>query len=213
MRTKALLALAAVTLTIPMAASNVILRRSSPRAAAAPAIPRPQTADAAVQARLRGDVAAMQAFRPGYPFWRHVFMIPDGSIVFGSAIDGRLIATFPARGDWSQQAVWTDPTIARILDRQSLARRLGERREQVALLLERAAGPVLHNSTRGDALLMNAPRYGSFLAEWGAIYERFGVPLDIGLAQVIFESGLSGTRRSNANAVGFCQWQRRTGND
>jgi hypothetical protein len=209
MRTRALLALAAVTLTIPLAASNVILRRSSPQAAAAPAIPRPQTADATVQARLRGDVAAMQAFRPGYPFWRHVFMIPDGSIAFGSAIDGRLIATFPATGDWSQQAVWTDPTIARILDRQSLARRLGERREQVALLLERAAGPVLHNSTRGDALLMNAPRYGSFLAEWGAIYERFGVPLDIGLAQVIFESGLSGTRRSNANAVGFCQWQRK----
>jgi len=34
------------------------------------------------------------------------------------------------------------------------------------------------------------------------------VPADIGLAQVIFESGLSGTRRSNANALGFCQWQR-----
>ena len=34
------------------------------------------------------------------------------------------------------------------------------------------------------------------------------MPADIGLAQVIFESGLSGTRRSNANAVGFCQWQR-----
>jgi hypothetical protein len=33
---------------------------------------------------------------------------------------------------------------------------------------------------------MNVPRYGPFLAEWGAIYERFGVPADIGLAQVIF---------------------------
>src|SRR3954452_10103663 len=54
---------------------------------------------------------------------------------------------------------------------------------------------------------MNVPRYGSFLADWGAIYERFGVPADIGLAQVIFESGLSATRRSKANAVGFCQWQ------
>src|SRR5262249_7168310 len=32
---------------------------------------------------------------------------------------------------------------------------------------------------------------------------------EIGLAQVIFESGLSGTRRSNANAVGFCQWTRK----
>ena len=75
--------------------------------------------------------------------------------------------------------------------------------------MERAAGPVLHNSTRGDALLMSAPRYGQLLGEWSAIYERFGVPADIGLAQVIFESGLSGTRRSNANAVGFCQWQRK----
>jgi hypothetical protein len=143
------------------------------------AIHRPRTAAEMVQARLRADVAAMQAFRPAYPFWRHVFMIPDGSIAFGSAVDGRLLATFPARGDWSQQAVWTDPAIAGILDGQSLALKLGERREQVADLLERAAGPVLHNSTRGDALLMNAPRYGSFLAEWGAIYERFGVPADI----------------------------------
>jgi hypothetical protein len=96
-----------------------------------------------------------------------------------------------------------------MLDGQALARQLGERREQVALLLERAVGPVLHNSTRGDALLPNARRYGSFLAEWGAIYERFGVPAEIGLAQVILESGLNGTRRSEANAVGFCQWLRR----
>jgi hypothetical protein len=208
MRTKAILVFAAVTLTIPLAASTFILPRSSPPVAAAPAIHRPQTAGDIAQARLRADVAAMRALRPGHPFWRHVFIIPDGSIAFGSAVDGRLLATFPAKGDWSQQAVWTDPAIARVLDGQSLALKLGERREQVAALIERAAGPVLHNSTRGDALLMNAARYGSFLAEWGAIYERFGVPVDIGLAQVIFESGLSGTRRSNANAVGFCQWQR-----
>ena len=210
MRTKSIWALAVVSLAIPLAASTVVIRRPSAQAAATAApISAPQTAADAVRARLRADVAAMQAFRPGYPFWRHVFIIPDGSIAFGSAVDGRLLATFPARGDWSQKAVWTDPTIARTFDGRSLARKLTERREQVALLMERAAGPVLHNSTRGDALLMNAPRYGRFLAEWGAIYERFGVPADIGLAQVIFESGLSGTRRSNANAVGFCQWQRK----
>ena len=210
LRTKSIWALAVVSLAIPLAASNVVIRRpSAPAAATAAPISAPQTAADAVRARLRADVAAMQAFRPGYPFWRHVFVIPDGSIAFGSAVDGRLLATFPARGDWSQKAVWTDPTIARTFDGRSLARKLTERREQVALLMERAAGPVLHNSTRGDALLMNAPRYGRFLAEWGVIYERFGVPADIGLAQVIFESGLSGTRRSNANAVGFCQWQRK----
>jgi len=210
LRMKATLGLALVCLAIPLAASNVIIRRSSASAGVTgPAISAPQTAHDAVQARLRADVAAMQKFRPSYPFWRHVFTIPDGSIAFGSAVDGRLLATFPAKGDWSRRAVWTDPTIARTLDGRPLARKLGERREQVALLMERTAGPVLHNSTRGDALLMNVPRYGPLLAEWGAIYERFGVPADIGLAQVIFESGLSGTRRSHANAVGFCQWQQK----
>ena len=161
-----------------------------------------------VETRRRADFAAMQGFRPGYEFWRHVFTMPDGSIAFGSAVDGRLLATFPARGEWTRHAVWAEPTLAGTLEGQHLARKLGERREQVAVLLERAAGPVLQNSTRGDALLRNAPKYGSFVAEWGAIYERFGVPADIGLAQVILESGLDGTRRSEANAVGFCQWLR-----
>jgi hypothetical protein len=55
-------------------------------------------------------------------------------------------------------------------------------------------------------LLPNARRYGSFLDEWGAIYERFGVPAELGLAQAILESGLNGTRRSEARAVGLCQW-------
>jgi hypothetical protein len=44
------------------------------------------------------------------------------------------------------------------------------------------------------------------LAEWGAIYERFGVPAHIGLAQAILESGLDGRARSRAGALGFCQW-------
>jgi hypothetical protein len=169
----------------------------------------PSAAANPVDARRRADFAAMRTFRPGYAFWQHIFTIPDGSIAFGSAVDGRLLATFPAKGDWMRKAVWADHTVARILEGQQLARKLSERREQVALLLERAAGPVVHNSTRGDALLMNAGRYGPFLEEWGAIYERFGVPAEIGLAQVIFESGLNGTKRSEANAVGFCQWLQR----
>jgi hypothetical protein len=209
-RTKAILALAVVSLAIPLAASSVITRPWSARDAAPDEVPPvPQPAGDPVHARLRADFAAMQAFRPRYPFWRHVFTIPDGSIAFGSATDGRLLATFPSKGDWSEHAVWSDPRIAGTLDGQALARKLDDRRDQVAWLMERTAGPVLHNSTRGDALLINASRYGGLLAEWGAIYERFGVPADIGLAQVIFESGLSGTRRSNANAVGFCQWQRK----
>lgn len=208
MRTKATLALVVVCLTIPLAASNVI-NRLSPADPTIAATDTPQTARDAVHARLRADLAAMETFRPRYRFWRHVFTIPDGSIAFGSASDGRLLATFPVKGDWSKRGRWADPAIARTLDGRSLAGKLSDRREQVASLIEDAAGPVLHNSTRGDALLMNAKKYGPLLGEWGAIYERFGVPADIGLAQVIFESGLSGTRRSKANAVGFCQWQQK----
>ena len=200
------LALAALAAAIPVAPWNVITRRADANVAVAPA---PSAVDNPVDARRRADFAAMRAFRPGYAFWQYIFTMSDGSIAFGSAVDGRLLATFPAKGDWMRKAVWADPTIARILEGQQLARKLSERREQVALLMERDAGPVVHNSTRGDALLMNAGRYGSFLEEWGAIYERFGVPAEIGLAQVIFESGLNGTKRSEANAVGFCQWLQR----
>jgi len=165
-----------------------------------------QVGPSPVDARRNADFAAMQEFRPGYPFWQHVFTLHDGSIAFGSAADGRLLVTFPAKGDWTRHAVWSDPALASVLDGQQLARRLSDRREQVAALLEHVAGPVVNNSTRGDALRINARRYGPFLSEWGAIYERFGVPADIGLAQVIFESGMNATKRSEANAVGFCQW-------
>jgi len=204
MKKKALVAFAALATGFSVAVWSVAPGRVPPPAvpSAAPLVP----ADDPVEARRRADFAAMQTFRPGYAFWQHVFTIPDGRIAFGSAVDGRLLAIFPAKGDWTRQAVWADPTLAHILEGQRLDRRLSQRREQVALLMERAAGPVLQNSTRGDALLRNVGRYGPFLAEWSAIYERFGVPAEIGLAQVIFESGMDGTKRSEANAVGFCQW-------
>jgi hypothetical protein len=207
MKEKAALALASLCLAIPLSASNVIIREPGEQSAA--------TAEATgsrinpVEERLRADLDAMRTFRPGYPFWRHIFTKRDGTIAFGSAVDGRLLAMFPTKGNWARDVEWVDPAIARTFNGLSLERKLSERREQVALLLEHAAGPVLHNATRGDALLTNAAKYGSFLGEWAAIYERFGVPADVGLAQVIFESGLSGTRRSNANAVGFCQWQQK----
>ena len=101
----------------------------------------------------------MKTYRPGYAFWQHVFTMPDGRIAYGSAVDGRLLATFPAKGEWTRHAVWVDPTVAHILDGQRLARKVSDRREQVADLLESAAGPVLNNSTRGDALLPNARKY------------------------------------------------------
>lgn len=127
MRTKAILALAALAAAIPVAAWNVITRRASAKVAAVASAHAPYAADNRVEARRRADFAAMQTFRAGYVFWQHVFTIPDGSIAFGSAVDGRLLATFPAKGEWTRQAVWADPTIAGILEGQRLARRLSER--------------------------------------------------------------------------------------
>jgi hypothetical protein len=208
-RTKAAVpALVALAATLPVVASNVTNPRPAVQIGTAPPAARPDTT-VLVAARRRDDFAAMQKFRPGYSFWRYVFSLPDHSIAYGSAVDGRLLVTFPTKGNWPRDAAWTDSQLLGLLDDELLSRRLGDRRDQVAAVLEHAVGPVQHNSTRGDALTPNAARYGRFLAEWAAIYERFGVPADIGLAQVILESGLSPSRRSEANAIGFCQWLRK----
>jgi hypothetical protein len=156
--------------------------------------------------RMMSDLAAIQGSRPGYSFWQHIFTIPDGRIAYGSAQDGRLLAVFPATGDWRDSAVWKESRLSTLLRGQTLPRRLDDRRDAVARLLEADLGPVLHNPTRGNFLLPNVDRYAPFLSEWGAIYERFGVPADLGLAQAVVESGLNGTIRSEARAIGFCQW-------
>jgi hypothetical protein len=160
----------------------------------------------AVQARRTSDYETMLAFRPGYTFWRHIFTIPDGHIAYGTAADGRLLVVFPTKGDWIRGADWTDPSLAGLLAGRKLPRNLDQRRDLVASLLEARVGPVLHNPTRGRFLTPNVRRYGQFVGEWAAIYERFGVPAEIGLAQAVLESGFNPTRRSEARAVGFCQW-------
>lgn len=159
--------------------------------------------------RLRADQAVLKTFRPAFSFWQHIFTIPDGRIAFGSDRDGRLIATFPTRGDWAAGASWSDPDLAKALAGVTWPKRLDDRRELVVQRLEPTIGPLLHNPTRGQFLLPNVPRFGPFVAEWGRIYERFGVPADIGLSQAVLESGLDGTARSRANALGLCQWLRR----
>ena len=159
-----------------------------------------------IRARLDLDLNAVQSYRPEYPFWQHIFTIPDGRIAFGSAENGRLLAVFPTTGDWSKDGRWEDTTLAPALEGQALSKRLDDRRDQVVRLLTPLAGPLVHNPTRGQFLMPNAQRYGSFLREWGTIYERFGVPAEIGLAQAILESGLDGRARSRARALGFCQW-------
>lgn len=133
-----------------------------------------------VAARHLADVSALTKYRPGYTFWEHVFRIPDGAVVFGSAEDGRPLAV--ARGMTTRE------------------------RESLAARLEAQYGAILHNGTRGTFASPGIDTYGSFFAEWGAIYERFGVPREIGLAQALLESGFIGDRRSEANAVGLCQF-------
>lgn len=162
-----------------------------------------------VEARVKADLEVVQSFRPAYPFWQHIFSIPDGRIAFGSGRDGRLIATFPVKGDWTQGAVWSDSALAASLAGTTWPKGLDDRRDLVMRRLEPTFGAVLHNPTRGLFLLPNIPRYGPFLGEWGRIYERFGVPADIGLSQAILESGLNGTARSRANALGLCQFLKR----
>ena len=164
------------------------------------------------RARLNADVEALREFRPSYPFWRHIFTIPDGRIAFGSREDGRLLASFPTRGNWQRDGDWEDPALAAALEGRRLPRRLSQRRDVVAELLEARVGPVLDNATRGRFVAPHARRYGRFLREWGAIYERFGVPAEIGLAQAMLESGWNGRARSPVRALGFCQWMPRNWN-
>src|SRR4029434_5077798 len=88
----------------------------------------------------------------------------------------------------------------------TLPKQLNARRDELVRLLTPVTGPLVHNPTRGQFLMPNAQRSASFLHEWGAIYERCGVPAEIGLAQAILESGLDGRARSRARAIGFCQF-------
>jgi len=164
------------------------------------------------RARYGADLTAMQRLRPAYGFWQHIFKIPDGRIIFGSGEDGRLLATFPTRGDWLEDGIWEEPALEQVLDGVRLPSNLDRRRDRVEEELETIVGSIVHNPTRGRFLAPHAERYGGFLNEWATIYERFGVPAEIGLAQAIVESGLNGRARSRAQALGLCQWLRRNWN-
>ena len=164
------------------------------------------------RARLDGDFEALRVFRPAHEFWQHVFTIPDGNIIFGSAEDGRLLVTFPTRGNWVRDGVWENPEYATVVAAQRLPRRLTQRREALEELLAPVVGAVIHNPTRGRFVSPHAQRFGGFLSEWGTIYERFAVPAEIGLSQAVVESGLNGRARSGARALGLCQWLPRNWN-
>ncbi|MDX1562751.1 MAG: hypothetical protein R3305_07475, partial [Gammaproteobacteria bacterium] len=170
----------------------------------------PRTDDDPVWASARKiyeqDLDAVSRYRPGYRVWHHVFSVPNGRLAFGNAADGSLLATFPLDGDWTGAAHWADRTLASLLDGRRLEGRLSEIRDETASLLTESAGPVVYHETRGSFIEVGADKYGGFLAEWGAIFERFGIPAEIGLAQALVESGLRGRIRSPAYAVGFCHW-------
>jgi hypothetical protein len=176
----------------------------------APAVEEVVPAEDAVEfftgARFHGDVLALERYRPGYRFWTHVFSNPDGSIVFGSAETGALIASFPSGGDWSRDGRFLQDGVENLVAGGSWPRRLSDRRDRVVERIEPLTGPVIHNPTRGNFVSPNVGLYGSFLEEWGRIYERFGVPAELGLAQALVESGFSGEVKSEARAIGFCQW-------
>src|SRR4030095_11929317 len=155
------------------------------------------------RARLDLDLMAVRMFRPEFPFWQHIFTIPDGRIAFGSAQDGRVLAIFPTDGDWVRDGVWEEQALNGFLNGQTLPKQLDARRDELVRLLTPVTGAVVNNPTRGMFLMPNAQRYGNFLREWGTIYERFGVPAEIGLAQAILESGLDRRARSPAEAAGF----------
>lgn len=201
MRAAAFLSIVALAITAPGTGSGLVHSLSGLRPLSNEEVVRQE-----MQARLQGDLDALTRFRPGYGFWRYVYSIPDGSIAFGSATDGRLLGSVPTGGDWTRAARWEEDGLDGVLEGVSFARRVDDRRDQVALALQPAVGPVVHNATRGNFLLPNARRYGGFLEEWGAIYERFGVPAEVGLAQAVVESGLAGKVKSEAKAIGFCQW-------
>jgi hypothetical protein len=196
------------------AIATAFLPEVSVRAAgAAPGVADAEAAEAVVLDRLHADLETVKAYRPAYSFWQYIFQVPDGHIAYGSARDGRLLATFPTNGDWIKDGEWADLSLKSLVVGHRLPAALKDRREAVARLLEPVAGPIINNPTRGLFLLPNAQRYGAFLGEWGTIYERFGVPAEIGLAQAILESGLDGRARSRAQALGFCQWLPRNWNE
>ena len=140
MRIKVVLALGALAATTSLAAWNIVTpreraggdddgganRRAEPRRNT---LARRRRGHGNLQARLLVLAARLYASR-----WL--------DRVYGGAVDGRLLVTFPTKGDWTRRAVWSDPELDRILDGLYLPRKLSDRRDHVAVIFERAVGPV-----------------------------------------------------------------------
>ena len=164
-----------------------------------------------VDARLQADLAVVKEFRPAYPFWQHIFTISDGRIAFGSAQDGRLVVTFPTKGgDWLKDGLWVDPAMSATLGARPFPGAPGRSARRSGAPAGAHHRPACSATRRAVcSSCPTCPSTGRSWASGACIYERFGVPADIGLAQAVLESGLNGTARSRANALGLCQFLRR----
>src|SRR5436190_16139534 len=103
---------------------------SRARAAAAAVSPDEAAVRAFMQARLQGDLTAVQSFRPAYGLWQYLFPVPDGRILLGSGRDGRLLAMLPEHGDWTRDADWQEPSLQELVTGQVLPERLDDRRTE-----------------------------------------------------------------------------------
>ena len=139
---------------------------------------------------------AMKTFRPGYAFWRNIFTIRgwlDRVRQRGRRTAPRGV---PEQGRLARLPECSPtPRCATLLDGRQLPAISTIGATRLCALLEDSRGARRCTTRRADSSYRpNADRYGDFLAEWGAIYERFGVPAEIGLAQAILESGCVATR-------------------
>ena len=100
----------------PAAPTGLLAAEVIGQTSAGASLPAPAelSARAHTEARYQADLVAVRRARPSYPFWQHIFTIPDGRIIFGSAETGRLLASFPTRGNWAREGIWEDPALAAI---------------------------------------------------------------------------------------------------
>ena len=153
-----------------------------------------------VHARYQADIAAVQRFRPTHHFWRHIFTIPDGSIIFGSAEDGRLLATFPTQGNWAREGVWEDAALEDTLGVELFTRAargvtptregvlLRSHAEQIIASVERIRAEIVPPERLSSLLRIGAAEtivqtwLPEFLRRLGTTYPRLKIEITVDIS-------------------------------